>query len=284
MHGTCRALESRLFVGITELGSFFLVLASTSHGNSKNTLRQHPFAQSTLSQTQEQKRRTSESKKMSEYYLVTKKPFAEWTPQELADYLKTKADVKDYAEMFMNENVSGKVAHRLTDGDLKDMGVSKVGDRHNLMAALETLKRHKDQQDREKVIWQGTEVMYWSCWDRAVSTCCGCCRDDPQEYKLRYNSLEIKVPEPNRCCCCFKCCWGHSYTIDNIDLSNVQDADVEGIPPPCFHQCCCGGKMQEHVKIQTSNEGEKVLKLYEGQEVARLIKNQVEKMQMMERN
>ena len=45
-----------------------------------------------------------------------------------------------------------------------------------IMEALETLKRAQKQQDREKVLWEGTELLYLSCWDGCWSTCCGGCR------------------------------------------------------------------------------------------------------------
>eukprot|EP00543_Licmophora_paradoxa_P006327 CAMPEP_0202449310 /NCGR_PEP_ID=MMETSP1360-20130828/8049_1 /ASSEMBLY_ACC=CAM_ASM_000848 /TAXON_ID=515479 /ORGANISM="Licmophora paradoxa, Strain CCMP2313" /LENGTH=219 /DNA_ID=CAMNT_0049067189 /DNA_START=20 /DNA_END=679 /DNA_ORIENTATION=- len=219
---------------------------------------------------------------MSEYHLSTQ-PFQEWDAHELAEYIRSKG-LADYCETFESNNVSGAVAHRLTDSDLKDMGITKVGDRLLLMQALETVKKAQKQLDREKVIWEGTEVLYFSCYDQNCSTCCGCCPDDPSEYKLRSNQLEIKTVDPCRVgpirCCCFS-----SYQIDNVDLSGIQSADVEGVPPGCFHQICCGAP-QEHIHVLTSGEGEKILKLKqdEGQEVARKIKNQVEAMQRMERS
>jgi hypothetical protein len=69
--------------------------------------------------------------------------------------------------------------------------------------------------------------------------------------------------------------------------SNIKDVDIHGVPPPCFLQCFCGAKTQEHLKISTTHDArEVVLKLENGtgQEVARQIKNQVEVMQRMERS
>jgi SAM domain (Sterile alpha motif) len=220
---------------------------------------------------------------MSEYMI--NKNFQEWTAHELAQYIKSKSGLEGYGEMFENQNINGKVATRLTESDFKEMGVSKIGDRHSLKAAIETLAKAKSAQDREKVIWEGTEVMYFSCWDSCCTTCCGCCPQIPATYKLMYNHLEIKQEDPCLCGPC-RCCCGHAYKIDNIDLSNVSDTDVEGVPPPCFQECCCGGQTMEHVHVRTTNEGDKILKCPKGtgQDVARKIKNQVEAMQMMERS
>lgn len=220
---------------------------------------------------------------MSEY--LVNKNFDDWTAHELAGYINSKAGLAGYGEMFAKENITGKVAPRLSEADFKEMGVGKIGDRHALKAAIDTLAKAKNQKDREKTLWEGEEVLFFSCWDGCCSTCCGCCPQIPALYKLRYNSLEIKHRKPCMCGPC-KCCFGNSYTIDNIDLSNVTDTDVEGVPPPCFQECCCGGQTQEHVHVRTDNEGEKILKLEKGngQKVARMIKNQVEQMQMMERS
>lgn len=219
---------------------------------------------------------------MSEY-LMSDVPFEKWNSQQLADYVSSKG-LGDYSEMMMENNITGQVAHRLTDSDLTEMGITKVGDRLKMMQALESLKKAQQQQKREQVLWEGKEVLYFSCWDKACSTCCGCCPDDPSTYKLTSTHLEIKTVEqfrigPITCCC------GHSYEIDNVDLSGINDADVKGVPPSCWQQCCCGAT-QEHVCIKTSSEGDKILKLPEGegQTVARTIKNQVEVMQRMERN
>lgn len=221
---------------------------------------------------------------MSEYNLADKAPLDEWNAVELSEYIKNKG-LGDYAEVFLQNNVTGSVAHRLTEHNLKEMGVDKVGDRLQLMQALETLKKAKKVQAREKVIWEGTEILYFSQYDQCCSTCCGCCPDDPAEYKLMTNHLEIRTQYPNRCGPC-KCCWGHRYEIDNIDLSEIRDIDLQGVSPTFFNACCCCGAPQEHVHITTGAEGEKVMKLRkdEGVDVQRKIKNQVEQMQRMERS
>jgi hypothetical protein len=69
--------------------------------------------------------------------------------------------------------------------------------------------------------------------------------------------------------------------------SNIKDVDIFGVPPPCFLQCFCGAKTQEHLQIKTTSD-EHILELKlekgTGQEVARMIKNQVEVMQRIERS
>jgi len=211
--------------------------------------------------------------------------FKQWDSLKLSQYLTAKG-LGDYAEMFLENSIDGKVAHRLDDQNLKEMGVSKVGDRLKLMEALEALKKAQQQQARELVIWEGKELLYVSWFDRICKTCCGCFPDDPSMYKLTNSHFEIKLVQPRRCGPCKLPCLSKQYHIDNVDLSHITDADVKGVPPSCFHQCCCCGKVQEHVILTTSVEGNKVLKLPkgEGQVAARKIKNQVEVMQRMERS
>ena len=211
----------------------------------------------------------------------------EWGSTELANYLKGKG-LADYAEIFVNNNITGEVAPNLTDENLKEMGIDSVGDRIRIRNALEGLRKSHAQTKEEEVLWTGTEVLYFSWFHAACTTCCGCCPKDPSIYSLRANHLEIKTVSPCRLGpirCCTMCC-AEKYHIDNIDLSKVSDADVKGVPPGCLQQTCCCAETQEHVTLLTNNEGDKVLKLHkdEGQQVARRIKTQVEAMQRMERS
>ena len=214
--------------------------------------------------------------------------FNQWSTQDLADYFKSRmGDLgQDYSEMMLKHNIDGKVAHRLKDNDLKDMGVTSVGDRLRIMQEFEKIERIQQQKNREKVIWQGKEVLYFTWWDQCLKTCCGCCPDDPDIYTLTGAHLTIKHTDPYRCGP-IRCCFGHKYEIDNIDLSNVTDADVKGVPPTCCQQVCCCGKPQEHIYLKTNIDAkEKIMKLEKevGANVSRKILNQVEIMQRMERS
>lgn len=213
--------------------------------------------------------------------------FTKWTTAEVSAFIHSKKEIGNYAEMFQKHKIDGSIAHRLTDSDLKEMGVFAIGDRHRIMAALESLQTAKQQKDREKILWKGEETLYWTSCHRCCSTCCFMCTEDLEAYTLRSNYLEIKRPDYNKCGP-WKCCFGHSYQIDTIDLSNVRDVDLEGVPPPCIQQCCCCAKEQEHVRVnltEPKNACELMrLQKGEGQEVSRKLKNQVEVMQMMERS
>ena len=213
--------------------------------------------------------------------------FTKWTTAEVSAFIQSKKEIGNYAEMFYKHKIDGAIAHRLSDSDLKEMGVFAIGDRHRIMMALEQLKGAKEQKDREKILWKGEETLYWSSCHRCCSTCCYMCNEDLEAYTLRYNYLEIRRPDLNRCGP-IKCCFGHSYQIDTIDLSNVRDVDLEGVPPPCIQQCCCCAKEQEHVRVNLlePKNGCELMRLQkgDGQVVSRKLKNQVEIMQVMERS
>ena len=144
--------------------------------------------------------------------------FTKWSSLEVTAYIQSKEKIGNYAEMFQKHKIDGTIAHNLTDSDLKEMGVVAIGDRHRILSALGDLRRAKEQIDREKILWRGDETMYWSGCHKCCSTCCYVCTEDREEYTLRSNFLEIKRPDYNKCGS-IKCCFGHSYTIDTIDLS-----------------------------------------------------------------
>eukprot|EP00536_Pseudo-nitzschia_multiseries_P003267 jgi/Psemu1/284308/fgenesh1_pg.49_\ len=214
-----------------------------------------------------------------------------WTSDEVASFLQSKDHIANYGAVFRSNRIDGTVAYRLTDRDLQSMGIDLIGDRHRILAALEDLKKAKEQTDRERILWVGHEELHWSWFDRAHRTWCGLCREDPEEYTLRFNYLDIQRTKTNRCCGIFTCCFGNSYHTDTIDLCNVDDVDVDGVPPPFLLECFCCAIPHEYVRINVSDhethhpEGATVLKLkkHVGQEVKRKIQNQVEIMQKMER-
>ena len=118
-----------------------------------------------------------------------------------------------------------------------------------------------------------------------MNTCCGIFPEDPSTYKLTNNHLKIRTVAPARLgpfrlCCC------HEYKVNNIDLSQVVDVDVNGIPPPALQQCLCCAEGKEIVDIELTNEGPifLTLKQGEGDQVGSLIMNQVEESQQIERD
>lgn len=97
----------------------------------------------------------------------------------------------------------------------QELGITTLGDRKRFMAAIEELQKDHRKAEREKVLWEDKEVLFFSGCDACRQTCCGFCPVDPSEYKLTTHHLTIKTIQPNRCGPC-RCCCGNEYEIDNI--------------------------------------------------------------------
>jgi len=211
--------------------------------------------------------------------------FSTWPAERVAQYLRNHAGLGDYYELLLAQKVTGAVAPRLTDADLREMGIANIGDRKMFCKALQDLAKQERKQERERVLWQGQEVMFFSWWDGCWGTCCGCVPVDPSEYTLTGTHLVIRTQNPCRigpipCCCNLQ------YVVDNVDLTHVVDADVHGVPAPCCQHVFCCAKAQDHIFVKTRTEGTKTLKLLkgDGETIARKITNQVEEAQQMERD
>lgn len=165
------------------------------------------------------------------------------------------------------------------------MGVTSLGDRKRFITAIEELQKNHRKAKREEVLWEDTEVLFFSCFDACLQTTCGCCPIDPQEYKLTSHHLVIKKYLPNRFGPC-RCCCGHEYEIDNIDLTYITSGDIKGEAPPCIQQICCCAHGRDRISLMTSSEGQKFLyvKKGDGDRVNKLILNQIEEAQKIERD
>ena len=210
--------------------------------------------------------------------------FDNWDENELANFLR-KAKLGDYSEMFITHKISGRLAPLLTDAQLKEMGVSIVGDRLRIKSLIQNMKWKIRYNTRSKILWEGTERLYFSDASKLCWTCCGIFPDDPSTYKLTTTHLKIKTVDPLRCGPIKLCC-SYDYNINNVDLSKVDDVDVVGVPSPCCIRilCCAPGK--EIVEVKSSAEGKLLIVLQKGQgdHVSTLIMNQIEEAQVIERD
>jgi len=118
------------------------------------------------------------------------------------------------------------IAPLLQDSDLHDMGIDVVGDRLRFKLCLKELSRAHRFHKRVEALWQGVEQLFFSDFERGCFTCGGLCPIDPSTYKLTTNHLKVHRVQPVRCGPVPLCCFGVSYTSNNIDLSKVDDVDV----------------------------------------------------------
>mmetsp|Transcript_3472 Transcript_3472/g.5099 ORF Transcript_3472/g.5099 Transcript_3472/m.5099 type:complete len:217 (+) Transcript_3472:113-763(+) len=210
--------------------------------------------------------------------------YESWDAKELAEYLKNSADLGQYYEVIIQQNIDGKTVGRLKDSDVTEM-IPVIGDRLRFKEAIEKLQQSHREKKRSEELWHGEEVLFISCWDQACGTCCGCCPSDASTYSLTKNHMTIKTVNPKRCGP-IRCCCGHEYSIDNIDLTHITSVDVEGTSPPCCQLIFCCGKTVDKVELKTTVEGDKIMTLPKGDGVplSKKILNQIEEAQVMERD
>mmetsp|Transcript_22193 Transcript_22193/g.33219 ORF Transcript_22193/g.33219 Transcript_22193/m.33219 type:complete len:222 (-) Transcript_22193:288-953(-) len=207
-----------------------------------------------------------------------------WSPDAVADYFEKKG-LGDYREVLIHHKISGKILPQLTDTDLKDMGIEIVGDRCRFRDLIKHTSRMGRQIQRTKVIWKGEEQLWFSAFEHCCSTCCYLMPEDPSTYTLTNSHLKVKMVNPYRCGPCrLSCC--NEYSINNIDLSQVEDIDQHGIPAPFCQECfCCGsGKDVLDVKYNNGQYVGIVLSQDEGEKISSLLLNQVEEAQLIDRD
>jgi hypothetical protein len=151
--------------------------------------------------------------------------FASWDERRLAQYFHRKG-LGAYESTIVQHKITGMLAPLLTDDDLKEMGVTVVGDRLAFKLALKSLHSRARFHKRIETLWEGQEQMFNSECDKCCMTCGGFFPVDPSTYKLTTNHLRVKTVKPVRCGPVPLCCFGASYVSNNIDLSKVDDVDV----------------------------------------------------------
>jgi len=214
--------------------------------------------------------------------------FTQWDEKQLGLFFRRRG-LGSYEQILLDHKITGHLAPLLQDQDLKDMGITIVGDRLLFQRSLKELARRERFHKRIESIWEGEERVFFSTCGQRFWTLFGFCPVDPSTYKLTTNHLKVKQVRPYRCgpvrmgyCC------GASYTSNNIDLSKVDDVDVTGVPAPCVARVCCCARGKELLEVESRFEkGGKVtmsLEKGQGEIVANLILNQVEESQKMERS
>jgi len=211
-----------------------------------------------------------------------------WSAEQLAEFI-SKDGLAEYKECIIKHKITGKLAPLLSELDLKEMGISCIGDRLRFRQIVDTLKRKSRMMNRTRCIWEGEERLYFAPVMECICTGAGCYPADPSTYKLMPNYVKIRSVHPVRIgpirlCCC------NEYSTNNVDLTNVADVDVNGIAAPCFQRflCCAPGKDIVNIEIRGYGGGELlnhklILREDEGDRVASLIMNSVEECQRMER-
>lgn len=213
--------------------------------------------------------------------------YHDWDEDRLGLFFRQRG-LGAYCEVMKQHKITGRLAPHMSDDNLKEMGISCVGDRLMFRHVLKDLSRQERFKKRIESLWEGQERMFFSNYERNCWTLCGLFPIDPSTYKLSRNHIKVKKVQPVRCGPVRLCCFGSSHVSNNIDLSKVDDVDVMGIPAPCFQRtcCCASGKDIVEVESRFEKDGKITLVLAEGhgEVLANLILNQVEESQKMERS
>lgn len=213
--------------------------------------------------------------------------YHQWDAERLAAFFDSKG-LGEYSETLIKHKITGPLALLLSDDDLKDMGITIVGDRLMFRHYVKQLSRHDRFHSRVTSMWEGEERMFYSDCDKRCTTCCGFCPIDPSTYKLTSSHLRINRVQYVRCGPIPLSCFGPTSSSNNIDLSKVDDVDIIGMPAPCLQRvcCCADGKDVVQVDSRFEKDGKVFLQLREGdgERVTNLILNQVEEAQKMDRS
>jgi len=207
--------------------------------------------------------------------------YESWDKDELALYVMEASGLgEECQEIFVKNSVSGKTAPNLSESNLKEMGFSRVGDRHRVHQALSDLRASSRRQKRETILWEGEQFMHHSWYSACKATCCGLCPKSPQKYQLSISHLTILSSKSSHFLC-FKCsCCGKTTFKDTV----VTDVDEGHVNTPCIENTFCCGESFDFVTLKSA-DGKKTLYLTkgEGPVAAGMIRNQVEEAQLMVR-
>ena len=107
-----------------------------------------------------------------------------WDAGQLGTYLRNRGLGAYIADSLQQHRITGALAPLLHDDDLKEMGISIIGDRLRVRQQLNALSRQERYNNRMAMLWEGTERLFYSDWDQMLCTCNGCCPVDPSTCKL----------------------------------------------------------------------------------------------------
>eukprot|EP00548_Thalassiothrix_antarctica_P008193 CAMPEP_0194152944 /NCGR_PEP_ID=MMETSP0152-20130528/54680_1 /TAXON_ID=1049557 /ORGANISM="Thalassiothrix antarctica, Strain L6-D1" /LENGTH=203 /DNA_ID=CAMNT_0038857911 /DNA_START=29 /DNA_END=640 /DNA_ORIENTATION=- len=190
--------------------------------------------------------------------------------EQLGKFLVEKGVDASNAALFKESGIDGQIADTIDENHLKEMGISKIGDRLHILKVLGSLKQAKAKESMSDTIWKGTRAYNRTYCESIMRYFCFCIFQKPDEYILAASSLTIKKESGNSKD-------GISYEIDNVEMAVITDVDITGTSPS-FIARCCGAPTIETLRIITKTaDGEKNLYLKKGtgEEVATKIRFQM---------
>lgn len=100
-----------------------------------------------------------------------------------------------YADMFQEHNIVDENLPFLADEQLKEMGMTVLGDRMFMAKVIKAAQRSQRKLDRNKVLWQAEPIKHREGGPAYIAKC-GClekqCGGDETSYTLKSSALIIK--------------------------------------------------------------------------------------------
>ena len=99
---------------------------------------------------------------MGDYILEGGKPgitgsteaYDTWNTEQLVQYF-SKHGLGEYGECLTKHKITGRLAPLLSESDLREMGITCIGDRLRFRAHPNTLQRRVRAEVRNHCIWEG---------------------------------------------------------------------------------------------------------------------------------
>lgn len=89
------------------------------------------------------------------------KSYETWNAEELAGFISNQG-LESYSHTIIEHKITGKLAPLLSEMDLKEMGITCIGDRLRFRLIVDNLKIKKRSLKRTQIVWEGRERIYYS--------------------------------------------------------------------------------------------------------------------------
>jgi len=89
------------------------------------------------------------------------KSYETWNAEELAGFISNQG-LESYSHTIIDHKITGKLAPLLSEMDLKEMGITCIGDRLRFRLIVDNLKIKKRSLKRTQIVWEGRERIYYS--------------------------------------------------------------------------------------------------------------------------
>lgn len=180
--------------------------------------------------------------------------YQEWNAAEVAEYFG-KNGLPGYTDLFVENELSGDRVILMTQDDIPDLNIEKVGHRVGFLKILRGMKTQARMTMRKVELARFEEAYDGCAVGEKIFTCCGICPRDPDQYILKAGKLQVKEYLITRICGSFKCiCLGGEWHNDNITLDRIKDVDTEETTTGML--CCKVHKAKLSLAVSAGVEAE----------------------------